>query len=199
MLTIVVLGEKNKVMTATIWHRHDRLKNNEEGFFSYSKLPIFICHTICRCMKCESRSSRYYVIDVGAKKLTQQCYAGKLTPLDDSNTRVENSSWHCLKITTKCLITIYERSELRLLLDVEITTTMPRLWITALKSPLRYLYFIDFSVEVSHYFGSVEDYSFNPLISVVALLFFQLCVITSMCMGDYQSMSSPWNVSRALN
>ena len=81
-------------------------------------------------MKCESRSSRYYVIDVGAKKLTLQCYAGKLTPLDDSNTRVENSSWHCLKITTKCLITIYERSELRLLLD---------LFIGALKSPLRYL------------------------------------------------------------
>lgn len=26
-------GKKNKVMTATIWHRHDRLKNNEEGFF----------------------------------------------------------------------------------------------------------------------------------------------------------------------
>ena len=54
--------------------------------------------------------------------------------------------------------------------SVEITTTIPRLWITALKSPLRYLYFIDFSVEVSHYFrwfllGYVEDYLFNPLIS----------------------------------
>ena len=68
-------------MTATIWHRHDKtaVLKNEEGFFSYSKLPIFICHTICRCMKCESSSSRY-VIDVRAKKLTQQCYAGKLTP-----------------------------------------------------------------------------------------------------------------------
>ena len=173
-------------MTATIWHRHDRLKNNEEGFF----FPTPNCPSSSAIQYVDAWNVNLevhvttWLTLLGAKKLTLQCYAGKLTPLDDANTRVENSSWHCLKITTKCLITIYERSELRLLIhwSVEITTTIPRLWITALKSPLRYLYFIDFSVEVSHYFGwlllgSVEDYSFNALISVVPLLFFQLWIL----------------------
>ena len=88
-------------MTATIWHRHDKtavLKNEEGFFFSYSKLPIFICHTICVDAWNVNLVEDHvmYVIDVGAKKLTQQCNAGKL----NSTLLLQNHSMYVICISS---------------------------------------------------------------------------------------------------
>ena len=163
-------GKKNKVMTATIWHRHDKtaVLKNEEGFFSYSKLPIFICHTICRCMKCESSSSRY-VIDVRAKKLTQQCYAGKLTPW-----RRQYHGWNPF-------LTQFENMPKK----VSFHYNMRFLVMGALKSPLRCDTFFSGNLSLkSPLILSFFDVSFDIMGNChtctaisVALLFFKLWIL----------------------
>ena len=101
-------------------------------------------------MKCESSSSRY-VIDVRAKKLTQQCYAGKLTPW-----RRQYHGWKPFltqfeNMPKKSEVFVHGSFEIAITIQffrdfsVEITTTMRYLFSgnLSLKSPLQILSLID--------------------------------------------------------